>query len=164
MDNTVIVTGTPGTGKTTVATRLAKRAGWKYVDVNKAISNHKLSEEYDRKKKCHVVDTKRLNNVLGDIIKKSETQVIIDSHLSHYLPKELVKKCVVTKCNLKLLKMRMKKRGYPEHKIKENLECEIFDVCLNEALENGHEVIIVETDKKVDYDKLLRKIKRRKKK
>ncbi len=42
----------------------------------------------------------------------------------------------------------MKKRKYSKEKIRENLDCEIFDVCYNEALEKGHKVKIVYTDKR----------------
>ena len=153
----IVVTGTPGTGKTTVAKKIAKMLGYTYVDVNKVIAAHKLSEGYDRKRRCKVIDVKKLNKWLGTIIENSKKKVVIDSHLAHYLPKELVDKCVVTKCNLKLLSMRLKKRGYPEHKIKENLECEIFDICLNEAKELGHKLIVLDTDKKIDYKKIIKK-------
>lgn len=40
---------------------------------------------------------------------------------------------------MKELKRRLKKRGYHKEKIEENLECEIMDVCLEEAREKGHE-------------------------
>jgi broad-specificity NMP kinase len=46
---------------------------------------------------------------------------------------------------LKKLKQRLKKRGYHKAKIEENLECEIFDVCLEEAKEAGHKVKIINT-------------------
>jgi adenylate kinase len=154
----IIVTGTPGTGKTTVAKKIARMLGYRYVDVNKVIAAKKLSEGYDRKRKCRVVDVKKLNKFLGNIIENSKKKVVIDSHLAHYLPKELVDRCVVTKCNLKLLSMRLKRRGYPREKIKENLECEIFDICLNEAKERGHKTIIVNTDKKIDYKKLIKRL------
>ncbi|MBW2972123.1 adenylate kinase family protein [Candidatus Woesearchaeota archaeon] len=163
MKKTIIVTGTPCTGKTTVAKKLAKKLGYEYIDVASLIKKNRLSEGYDRKRKCSIVDIKKLNRFLGKIIKNSKTEVVIDSHLSHYLPSELVRFCVVTKCNLKRLNMRLKKRGYPKHKIAENLECEIFDVCLNEAKESGHRVVVVETDTEPDYEKIIRKIKRIKK-
>lgn len=164
MAEAIIVTGTPGTGKTTVAMRLAKKLGYLYVDVNKIISREKLSTGYDRKKKCKVVDENKLSKVLVKMIKNSEQGLVIDSHLSHYLPSDVVDVCFVTKCNLKLLKRRMKRRKYSEQKIRDNLDCEIFDVCLNEAKEAGHNIVVVETDNKVDYDKLIRKINKKSKK
>jgi len=86
--------------------------------------------------------------VLINLIIKSRESLIIDSHLSHYIPKKYVDLCIVTKCSLKNLKKRLKKKKYHEAKIKENLQVEIFDSILVEALERKHKVISVETDKK----------------
>lgn len=47
----IIVTGSVGTGKTTLAKKLAKKYKAKYLDVNKVIEEYKLSEGYDKKKK-----------------------------------------------------------------------------------------------------------------
>ena len=81
------------------------------------------------------------------MISKSKKLLVIDSHLSHYLPKKYVKLCVVTKCDLKVLKKRLEKRKYSKGKVRENLDAEIFDVCLNEAKELGHKVKVVDTTK-----------------
>ena len=78
--------------------------------------------------------------------KDSVKGLVIDSHLSHYLPKEYVDTCIITKCNLKLLKKRLEERGYSKNKVRENLDVEIFDTCRLEALEAGHKVKIIETD------------------
>ena len=43
------------------------------------------------------------------------------------------------------LKKRLEKRGYSKQKIRENMDAEIFDVCLNEAKEEGHKIKIVRT-------------------
>ena len=36
-------------------------------------------------------------------------------------------------------------------KIRTNLDCEIFDVCLVEALDKGHKVKIIDTSKKKTF-------------
>lgn len=143
----VVVTGSPGTGKTKIAKKIAKEKNAKYLDVNKIIKKYKLREEYDKKRKTWIVDVSKLNKVLIDLIKKSKKKLVIDSHLSHYLPKEHVSLCVVCKCDLKILKKRLEKRGYSKAKIRENIDAEIFDVCLNEAKEFGHKVKVVDTTK-----------------
>src|SRR3989338_5751172 len=128
-----IVTGTPGTWKTTVAMAVAMRTNAVYIDVNSVIKTNKLREGYDKKRRAAIIDTEKLNKILIKIIeeaKKKKVSLVIDSHLSHYLPKKWVDVCIVTKTSLKKLKQRLKKRGYHKAKIKENLECEIFDVCL----------------------------------
>ena len=139
----IVVTGTPGTGKTKVARKLKG----KYIDVNKILDKYKLKEKYDRKRKTWVVDVSKLNKVLIEMIENSKKGLVIDSHLSHYLPKKYVKLCVVTKCDLKVLKKRLERRGYSKLKVRENMDSEIFDVCLNEAKEFGHKIKVVDTTK-----------------
>ncbi len=145
----IIVTGTPGTGKTTVAKRTAKEKGCKYFDINGIIKKKKLYESYDRKMKAFDVDTKKLNKFLVELIaeeKKKKTKcIVLDSHLTHYLPATYVDLCIVTKTELKRLKKRLEKRGYSKAKVRENLDAEIFDICLNEAKEEGHKIKIIET-------------------
>ncbi len=141
----IVVSGTPGTGKTKTAKALARKKNYSYVDVNKLVRELKLYDSYDRKRKAYVVDTKKLNKFLIRLIGESKKKLVIDSHLSHYLPKKYLELCIITKCNLKKLKNRLEKRGYSKSKVRENLDSEIFDVCLNEAKEMGHKIKIIKT-------------------
>ena len=144
----IIVTGTPATGKTTIAKRLAKKQKATYIDVNLVIKKYKLVDKYDKKLKTNIVDVNKLNKVLIKIIKDYQNKkqsIIIDSHLSHYLPKKYVDLCIVTKCSLKKLQQRLNKRKYPQQKIRENMDAEILDVCLLEAILNKHKVKVVTT-------------------
>ena len=138
----IIVTGTPGVGKSVIAKNLAKRLKFKYIDINKFVKDNKIYEEYDNKRKCYVVDVKKLNEALVKEI--SDKGVVIDGHLSHYLDKKYVDWCVVVKCDLKLLKKRLEKRKYSKEKIRENLDSEIFDVCLSEARELQDRILVVD--------------------
>ena len=150
MKRVVIVTGTPGTGKTYVAKSVAKTFSLKYIDVKKVILKDKLSEGYDKKRKTKIVDTNKLNKSLVSMIKKSDKGLVIDSHMSHFIPSKYVDLCIVTKCDLKELSKRLKKRGYHKSKIRENLDSEIFDICYNEAKESGHKILVIDTTKKMN--------------
>ena len=150
----IIITGTPGTGKTYLAKKLSKKFKFQYIDVNELINKNKLAEGYDKKRKCKIIDIKKLNKFLIDLIKKSKNNLIIDSHLSHYLPNRYVDLCIVTKSNFKTLKKRLKNKKYSKEKINENLECEIFDICFNEALERKHKILVIDTSKKINLNKI----------
>ena len=61
---TIIITGTPGSGKTLLSVKLAKKLNFLYINVNKIIKKYKISEGYDKKRKTKVVDVKKLNKAL----------------------------------------------------------------------------------------------------
>ena len=152
----IIVTGSVCSGKTTHAKRLVKEKrkkglNYKYIDVNKIVMDNKkqVGAEYNRKLKTYDVDTDKLNKLLIKKIEEARKQkqtLVIDSHLSHYLPIKYVDKCVVVRCSdLKKLKRRLKNRGYSEKKVMDNLEAEIMESCLQDAISMGHKVKIVDT-------------------
>ena len=140
----IIVTGTPGTGKTTIAKALAKDLKFTYIDVNEVIDKNKLKERKDQKRDTYIVDEKKLAKALMEIIKEKK-DLVIDSHMAHCLEKKYVDFCIVTKCELKRLKQRLEKRGYSPEKVRENMDAEIFDVCLMEAVEAQHNIIMLDT-------------------
>jgi adenylate kinase len=148
----VVVTGTPGTGKTTLSKDIAAICNFRYVDVNKVVTKYKLSEGFDTKRDCKIIHEKKLVKVLTEIIhqaNKNKENLVIDSHMSHELLPKLVDKCVITRCNLKTLFKRLKKKKYHDEKINENMQCEIMDVIVSDAHELGHNIIEVYTDKKI---------------
>ena len=53
----------------------------------------------------------------------------------------------MTKCDIKELSKRLKKKRFHKEKIKENMQAEIFGICHNEALERKHNVIVIDTSK-----------------
>ena len=167
--NIICVTGTPGSGKTALSKKLAKKLDFYYIDVNKIISKHKLSEGYDQKRKTKVISVGKLNKALikeisaltKKPISERSTQlngIIIDSHLSHYFPRKFVDFCIVTKCDIKELNKRLKKKRFHKEKIKENIEAEIFDVCLNEAKEQKHRILVIDTTKGFNINRLARQV------
>lgn len=199
--NVITVTGTPGTGKTALSVKLAKKLDFYYIDVNEVVKRYGLSERYDAKMKTLVIDVKKLNRALikeintlkkNSILRHNKKNsitnsnkdtpfnknkqpkknnikkiinhktlkkgIIIDSHLSHYLPKRFVDLCMVTKCNLKVLEKRLKNRKYSKSKARENLDAEIFDICFTEAIENGHKVSVIDTTKGLNIGNIARKI------
>lgn len=159
MKKAIIVTGTPGTGKTTIAKNVAKAFSYKYIDVKKMIERDCLSEGYDKKRKTNIIDANKLSKALVKSIEDSDKKLVIDSHMSHYIPSKHTSLCIVTKCNLKDLNNRLKKRGYHKDKIRDNLDSEIFDVCYTEAKENGHKILIIDTTKRIPVSGLKKLIK-----
>lgn len=142
---TIAVTGTPGTGKTELAKALAASLNLEYIDVNSLVKKEKLNDGYDKEKDCEIININRFNDFFSEKIKKSKKGMVIDSHLSHEIPKELIDICIVARCNITELKRRLEERKYSPEKIRENLDAEIFEICTGEARDNKHILIQVDT-------------------
>lgn len=145
----IVVTGTPGTGKTLIANRIAKKNKYIYSDVKKLIKNFKINGKYDRKRKSFIIDIKKLNKVLTEIIKIARAEevkgIVFDSHLAHYLPRKYVDLCIVTRTKPKKLYKRLRQRGYSKSKISENMEAEIMQIILEEARHLKHRIKVIWT-------------------
>ncbi len=133
------ITGTPGTGKTTLAKLLSKHLKYRYIDVKKLVKGTE-------------VDLKELEKTLKPLLKDN---VIVESHLIAEIPLEL-DVMVVLHASPRALKRRMKKRNYPEWKIKENIEAELLDYFTIYAEENYSKIIHIDTTG-LTPEKLLRK-------
>ncbi len=109
----ISVSGTPGTGKTRLAKSFVKK-GFVYVDLKKIKG---ISLGYDKKRKCRIVDVKKIAKKVAELIKNNpKKSFVFDSHLSHYMPKKYVDLCIIAKCDLKTLQRRLAKRGYSKKK------------------------------------------------
>ena len=151
----IAISGTPGVGKSTIAKYLAKETGFFRLDLHNYYK--RISKGYDLKKHCYNIDLGKFKRWVFKI--KKEKDVIIDSHISHLLPKKEVDLCIIITCSdLKKLQKRLKRRRYSQQKIRENLDAEIFQVCLKEAKEKKHKIIIIDSSLKIDKAGLLHKI------
>ncbi|MGZ4864478.1 MAG: adenylate kinase family protein [Halobacteriota archaeon] len=131
------LTGTPGTGKTTISNFLRDEFGLKVVDLNKVISTFQYYVGWDDNRNCGIVDLEALRE------HPFEDGLVIEGHISHQLSVERV---IVLRTNPAVLRERLQEKGFSENKIRENIEAEILDVILIEALElHGNNVYEVDS-------------------
>jgi len=132
------VTGTPGVGKTS-ACALVKNLP--VVHVNELVDQLGMTSGYDRKRKTKEVNVTKLARVVAKI----SDDIILEGHFSHLLGPDAA---IVLRCSPKVLDRRLRKKGWGEKKIRENVEAEAVDVILIEALENVSDVCEIDTTKK----------------
>ena len=153
----ICISGTPGTGKTTLAKFLARKLDYKRIDLHDHYKE--ISTGYNRSKQCYDIDMKKLEKLVKE--KRKKDNLIVDSHIAHLLSKRLVDLCIVlTRPDLEKLEKRLKKRKYSKKKVDENLQAEIFQVCLMEAKKKKHDILIVDVSKGYDKEIVLREIER----
>ena len=117
------MTGSPGTGKSTVASLLE---GFDYCieTVEDLAVEFGCIDEVDPHDGARPVDVKRLQKELESAWKESPIRpTVIDGHLSHLLEVDCV---VILRCRPGELRERLTERSYSSQKIDENVDWEIL--------------------------------------
>ncbi|KAJ2964205.1 hypothetical protein NQZ79_g756 [Umbelopsis isabellina] len=138
----ILVTGTPGTGKTTTSELIAQATGLSHVNVGDLVKEKQLHEGYLEEFDTHVLDEDKLIDELEDTM--SEGGKIVDFHSCGIFPERWFDLVLVLRADTNVLYPRMEKRNYNQRKITENIECEIMQVVLEEARECYAEEIVIE--------------------
>lgn len=145
----IVITGTPGTGKSTAVKILGARTGFDVLRLREFVKEKHLSSGFDEKAKTGIVDLEKLQKELRKEIAKLEIgngKLIVEGHLAceFPIPAEFV---FVLRCNPKELEKRLKKRKYSKEKIDENLLAEMLDYCtqMSEANYKKSRIFEIET-------------------
>ncbi|KAH8908779.1 P-loop containing nucleoside triphosphate hydrolase protein [Coniochaeta sp. PMI_546] len=137
----IIITGTPGVGKTTHCEALAEKTGLKHISVNQIVKDKECHEGWDEEYRSWIVDEDKLLDALEEEVK--EGGCIIDWHACDLFPKSWIDLVVVLRVDSTTLYDRLTARKYPEVKLQENIDAEIMEVLLQEAKDSYDENIVV---------------------
>jgi adenylate kinase len=148
----VTVTGTPGTGKTTVTEKLEEE-GFEVIHLTEYFEEKDIGEEVNGEREI------RVNEMVEGLEKRVFSEdTVIEGHLAHHFPSDI---CVVLRCRPDILEERLSGRDYFDRKVEENLEAEKLDIILSEAVQSQDKVIEVDTtDKSLDqtFEEVLEKV------
>ncbi|KAJ3517382.1 hypothetical protein NLJ89_g544 [Agrocybe chaxingu] len=140
----IVITGTPGTGKSTHAELLANASPvpLKHINVSEYVKQRGFYEAYDAEWQTYTVDEDRLLDDLETVVEPGG--VILDWHTCEAFPERWADLVVVLTCDHSKLWNRLEARGYSLKKIQENNEAEIMQVVLEEARSSYPAEIVVE--------------------
>jgi adenylate kinase len=133
----VALTGTPGTGKTSVAAQLDLPV----VHLNEVIREEGLAAERDADRDSLVADVDAVAAWLAE--NAPEGDHVVESHLAHLFDADRV---VVLRCHPETLERRLRDRGESAASARENAESEALDVVLSEAVERHGREAVYEVD------------------
>jgi adenylate kinase len=140
----ILITGTPGTGKTTLSELVALGLSFKHHNVSELVKEHGLHDGYDEEFQTYILNEDKLCDELEPLLGSSEGGHIVDFHSCDFFPERWFDLVVVLRTNNTILYDRLVERGYHQRKITENIECEIMQVVLEEAYDAYKPEIILE--------------------
>ncbi|XP_067931205.1 adenylate kinase isoenzyme 6-like [Watersipora subatra] len=155
MDNTrskpnILVTGTPGTGKSTLCQELAERTKLEYINVGDLAKENNYFDGYDEDRGCPVLHEDQLLDDMED--RMQEGGKIVDYHGCDFFPERWFDLVIVLRCDNTQLYDRLTARGYSGKKLSDNIECEIMQTLLEEARDSYPHEIVVELNSNTPDD------------
>ncbi|KAI9700418.1 MAG: factor activating pos9 [Candelina mexicana] len=138
---TLIVTGTPGVGKTSHCELLAQATGFKLLSINQIVKDRGCQDEWDDELQSWIVNDDKANTIEDEAERGG---CIIDWHVCDLFPRSWIDLVVVLRTNSTLLYDRLVARRYSEKKLQENLDSEIMEVLLEEARNSYDAEIVIE--------------------
>ncbi len=135
----VAISGTGGTGKTSVVKELRKVLNnYKLVELNKLARQIKAYKRYDAARKTNIVDMRKLKAGVKKIAKQYKN-LIIEGLFAHEFDADIV---IILRCRPDILKQRLEKKYSWPTKIKENVEAELLGAISEEAVaKHGREKV-----------------------
>ncbi|XP_047476596.1 adenylate kinase isoenzyme 6-like [Penaeus chinensis] len=138
----ILITGTPGVGKSTLAQQLAERSGLEWINVGDLAKNNNFFDGYDEERGCPILNEDKVLDEMEDMME--EGGKIVDYHGSEFFPERFFDIVFVLRTDNTLLYDRLAARGYHGKKLEENIECEIMAVLLDEAKDSYAEQLVHE--------------------
>lgn len=147
----MLVTGTPGVGKSTFAKRLAEEMGLRHVDVGEFARDRNLLGDHDALHEAFYMDE---DGVLDELEPTMATGgVILDHHSCDWYPERWIQLVLVLRAGTEALYDRLEGRGYSKRKLDENIQAEIMQVVLEEAVQAYPQVRVVQLKNETEQDR-----------
>jgi adenylate kinase len=146
----IIISGTPGCGKTSVAKEISNLIGAKIISLNELAISDEFSIEYDEDRKTYVIDFEiflpYILKKIEEIKKQNPPFLIIESHFSDIIPEKFIDYAFILRCDPDELLKRLERKHYTSKKVTENIQAEILGNCVNYFIQKQMKVPLFEIE------------------
>ncbi len=136
----ILITGVPGTGKSTVSKFLSEKINAKLVNINTLAEDNDLFMGTDEIRGYKIVNIEGMIDSVEKIrLDNPDDTIIFEGHLAQDYPNSDY--VIVLRCDPLVLKERLNTRDWKDKKVKENVSAEILGVCTSEAYDTYGDMI-----------------------
>ncbi|EPZ34364.1 putative adenylate kinase isoenzyme 6 [Rozella allomycis CSF55] len=147
----ILITGTPGCGKTTLSSKIATLyPEFQHIDVSQLVKEKELHDGLDKEFDSLLFDEDKVIDELESVVPNGGC--IVDFHSCDFFPETWFDLVIVLRSDNTVLYDRLAKRNYSVKKITENIECEIMQVVLDEAMDAYAKEMVVELNNNTTED------------
>lgn len=145
------ISGSPGTGKTTIASLLNEKLSAQTINLTEIALKHNFIQESDNQRDTKIVDLKKLIPFLEKTIESHSKNIIVEGHYADIIPETFLSILIILRTDPQVLEQRLLKKEFAPLKIMENLQAEILGSCTASALEVHDREKIYEVDTSIDH-------------
>lgn len=120
----ILVTGTPGVGKTTLSSYLSSILQIPHIDVSSLIIKNKLYDMYSEEDDTFDFSARKVRKHLKNVLLDD---FIVETHTIEIIKKYKFDHVFIIRAPVSILTKRLSERGYKAEKIEANIDCEIFN-------------------------------------
>jgi len=142
----IIISGTPGTGKTILSKELGKKLDINVLNIGDIALEKNLIISKDPERDTIIIDDNKLLPIIIKMIKQSKDKLIIEGHYTDIIPQKFVDIIIILRTNPIILEKRLFKKGYKKSKVYENVASEILGSCTYAFLNKYNKNLIFELD------------------
>ena len=142
----ILIGGTPGTGKTMVAKVLGSRLSVDVIALGKLADKSGCISAQDKARNTGIIDEDCLVEAIINLVDDKSERFVIEGHYIDLVPSNAVQWVFILRTHPETLRERLTDRGYNPEKVKENVEAEVIGVCQLDAIDAFGEERVLEID------------------
>lgn len=139
----ILITGTPATGKTSMAQLIAQELELTHVEVGKVVKEERFFTSYDATLDTRIIEEDDEDRLLDFLEPRMvEGGIVADYHSCELFPERWFQIVIVLRTSTDVLFERLSARAYSDAKRDENMEAEIMGVVEDEAKSSYGEDVV----------------------
>lgn len=142
----ILIGGSPGTGKTKVASILGAKLSVQIISLTTLADKAGCVSMKDKVRNTGIINEDCLVDAIINEVEATRKRVIMEGHYIDLVPSGSVEIVFILRTHPAILRERLTERGYTESKVNENVEAEVIGVCQLDALDSFGEAKVIEID------------------